>query len=105
MKKSRPALKVVPVYSLMREKGTTVWHRPAPQGKPYCGVHLRDPEHLTVEQNHEWSPGEEFCERCDQLLDEDSGRRLAKVYALLIDMARRRRAEKGGTTREGNTAG
>ncbi len=39
-------------------------------------------------------PDEELCPRCAQLFEEESRRRLGAAYSLLIDLARRRAAEK-----------
>lgn len=94
MKKSHPAPKVVLVYSLIREKGATVWHRPSPYDNPHCGVLIKCPERMMVEVEH-WPPADqELCRRCDDLFEEESRRALSKVFDLLLEVAMRHRAEQ-----------
>jgi hypothetical protein len=51
-------------------------------------------EDLPTAVNRCTPPDEELCQRCAQLFEEERRRRLGQVYSLLIDLARRRAAEK-----------
>lgn len=81
-------------FPLVREEGTSVWHRPALSGKPYCGTCIRNAERGRVECKPEPPLDEEICQRCEELFHRDLGRTLAAIYQRILVNAERREAEE-----------
>ena len=81
--------KVVLAIELVREKGTKVWHRPAPMGGAFCRTHISEPERLMIEAEA-WPPADaQLCPLCEHLFEEECDRRMGPIYRLAREAARR----------------
>ena len=85
----QPTIKVVWVAHFARERGTTPWHRPGLNHKSVCGTKIVDQEEIMVEAG-DLSAASELCAQCEELFDQESRRRLAQAYGILLGLANSR---------------
>ena len=79
----------------VRERGSRIWHKPQSWKGSYCGVVIREREDILFEEANLPSD-DELCGQCAELFGADARRRLGQVYALLLELAARRRDRSAG---------
>jgi hypothetical protein len=91
------ANKLVWVVHFIRERGTTMWHRPSLNlsHKSLCGTNIADEEEIMVEATNVLTASE-LCAKCEVLFVEESHHRMAQVYSILLGLANSRRQRLSG---------
>jgi len=84
-------IKLVWVIHFVRERGTTAWHRPSLNlsSKSLCGTNIVDEEEIIVEAANV-PVASELCAQCEVLFVEESHRRLAQAYGIVLELANSR---------------
>jgi hypothetical protein len=85
----QPTIKEVWVAHFARERGTTPWPGPGLNHKSVCGTKIVDQEEIMVEAG-DLPAASELCAQCEKLFDQESRRRLAQAYGILLGLANSR---------------